>query len=773
MQRGLWTVPRDDVFLRYNFTGTEPLTHYTICYRLRTTPLTPIYNDGDDLRVYVNDQALAVTSSTTYEVLPEQWEHLCYLINPTTVTVYWQGEIIQGDITQVSFWDRLLLPEEIEDLARCRALGRGNVFSLDTATLELFGPIKETSLALSELCRQPPRYVVLPEGRTFSESLHKCRFFGASMAVAMSDRDNNLLFSHLQPFVDVCGNNYWKMWMGLTDEVTEGVWVNVNTEEPVNYVAIEAGDPDGGIFDNCMAMKPNGFWGGELCRMKKCGSCTLLPSTFLYLRGLCFDDGYQTRFRLDGYIDSRPFFRGFYDQSVMWSGESETWFIINTENNQSLAWTRLEDTQEYPLGQHEWIFNSTVCDNNPGDAVNISLSICNSGQFMCLNGECISHHLRCNLRHDCADGSDEDNCGVVMVNSAYRWYLPPSGPNRSALVVIPSITLTRFTNIDDVNMVISLEFYLTLQWRDDRLTFKHLRADKETVLYKEDVKKIWKPEYLIMNLDSGQVKLLSTAMSITTAKNASNPYYNDVDTDLVYPGEANVIALTEHYIASFSCGFDLYAYPFDTQACSLDLELLSIYDKYVQFKVDEGTVSYNGPGFLSRYAIRNLQFGEASRERQLYVVFELRRRKGMTVLSTFVPSVLLLLVSWATLFVKLDALNVRAIMSLTTLLVLYTLFSNLSSSLPTTATIKLIDIWFFFIIFLLFFNIIVHIFVNIENNWIHMNQDVVLKVTPKEAFNESTFPNSVRLFVWYRKCILPVLILVFNIIFWILVLTYT
>lgn len=48
-------------------------------------------------------------------------------------------------------------------------------------------------------------------------------------------------------------------------------------------------------------------------------------------------------------------------------------------------------------------------------------------------------------------------------------------------------------------------------------------------------------------------------------------------------------------------------------------------------------------------------------------------------------------------------------MSLTTLLVLYTLFNQVSQALPDTAYIKMVDVWFFFCIFLIFFLIVVHI----------------------------------------------------------------
>lgn len=55
-------------------------------------------------------------------------------------------------------------------------------------------------------------------------------------------------------------------------------------------------------------------------------------------------------------------------------------------------------------------------------------------------------------------------------------------------------------------------------------------------------------------------------------------------------------------------------------------------------------------------------------------------------------------------------------MSVTTLLVLYTLFSQTSDSLPPTAYIKMIDVWFFACILLLFAVIVTHVYVeHLEN----------------------------------------------------------
>ncbi|XP_037779228.1 gamma-aminobutyric acid receptor subunit beta-1-like [Penaeus monodon] len=226
--------------------------------------------------------------------------------------------------------------------------------------------------------------------------------------------------------------------------------------------------------------------------------------------------------------------------------------------------------------------------------------------------------------------------------------------------------------------------------------------------------------------------------------------------------------MTRRYSAKASCHFDLYAYPFDVQRCGVRIRLPPEYEDSVHFSLAQGTVNYTGPRELATFNVDRVRFASTSDEYQLTAEFALRRRQGVVLLSTFLPSALLLVVSWATLFIKLEALNVRAVMALTTLLVLYTLFANMSRSLPTAASIKLIDIWFFFIIFLLFANIMIHIFIDHESlAQVRVNKIVVK--TSSEAPPPATTSlqqKALRFLAVYRLLVLPVAVILFNAAFW-------
>ena len=40
---------------------------------------------------------------------------------------------------------------------------------------------------------------------------------------------------------------------------------------------------------------------------------------------------------------------------------------------------------------------------------------CTSVQFTCANGQCVPVSARCNNVRECTDGSDEQNCGMILI----------------------------------------------------------------------------------------------------------------------------------------------------------------------------------------------------------------------------------------------------------------------------------------------------------------------------------------------------------------------
>lgn len=319
----------------------------------------------------------------------------------------------------------------------------------------------------------------------------------------------------------------WKLWLGISDEADDGVWVDIQDKHPLTYENFKPPFPNGGTLYGCGMMTDDGTWADSNCNAKRCGACQVTRSSILYLRGLCFESEHRTHFRWYGYEGGRPLFRGFYNYIIMWDEDKEFWLLRHADTNETLAW--LDSTEGYPLGRHRWSSNGSLCEESFTNSINLSLSLCTEKQYECASGHCIGNHLRCNLFHDCEDGSDEEKCGIVVVRAGYQQHLPPRGLHNSLLKIATEITLSRISNVDGINMVINLEFLLMLIWRDDRVSFRHLDESAKTLIPKKDSKQLWRPHFQAMNLLAGEIKLLDESFAVGPANNATLPNFNAVE----------------------------------------------------------------------------------------------------------------------------------------------------------------------------------------------------------------------------------------------------
>ena len=78
-------------------------------------------------------------------------------------------------------------------------------------------------------------------------------------------------------------------------------------------------------------------------------------------------------------------------------------------------------------------------------------------------------------------------------------------------------------------------------------------------------------------------------------------------------------------------------------------------------------------------------------------------------INTFIPTILLWLLSYSTFFIKLEDFNVRFIGTVTALLVMTSLLGSINMTLPRTSYFKYIDLWFLWYIANIFSIIICHI----------------------------------------------------------------
>jgi len=101
-----------------------------------------------------------------------------------------------------------------------------------------------------------------------------------------------------------------------------------------------------------------------------------------------------------------------------------------------------------------------------------------------------------------------------------------------------------------------------------------------------------------------------------------------------------------------------------------------------------------------------------------------------------------------TLYFNRRDLDLAIGLSLTIMLVMYTMYQSISQSLPKTAYLKFIDIWLMFCLLVPFFVFVVQVFLKLE---FHSRNGVI----PNEAGNQERMRKKKENFVKFIYVILP------------------
>ncbi|KAG7160120.1 Ligand-gated ion channel 50-like [Homarus americanus] len=216
--------------------------------------------------------------------------------------------------------------------------------------------------------------------------------------------------------------------------------------------------------------------------------------------------------------------------------------------------------------------------------------------------------------------------------------------------------------------------------------------------------------------------------------------------DEVYEGRSNPLRLSQKVNAPFSCSMNLRNFPFDTQQCHLLLRLTSA-------RLD----------FLIWQDLNVTYLGEIT----------LYRRFWFYLTSTYLPTIMLMVISYASLYCKRENTDLRVMMSLTTLLVLYALYQQISDGLPRTSYTKAIDVWCFFAITFIFTMVIFHVLVDLTGKisyGLRRRRHVSIPKEVSWSVDEPKPKKGSRSMVAAR-IIYAIIVFIFLVIYWTVVIT--
>lgn len=196
------------------------------------------------------------------------------------------------------------------------------------------------------------------------------------------------------------------------------------------------------------------------------------------------------------------------------------------------------------------------------------------------------------------------------------------------------------------------------------------------------VQRIWKPEVFFAN-----------------AKHAEFQYVT-VPNVLVRVNPNGKILYMLRLKLRFACMMDLYRFPMDSQVCSIELASFSKTTEELHLEWSESNPIILFEGLkLPQFEIQNINtsicmekfhIGEYS---CLKADFHLQRSLGFHMVQSYLPTVLIVVISWVSFWLDVESIPARTTLGVTTLLTISSKGSGIQSNLPPVSYVKAIDVW--------------------------------------------------------------------------------
>jgi len=670
-----------------------------------------------------------------------------------------------GRLTDLNVWSRILDSLEIRKLYMCEVLvGGPDIVDWKSGQLvpgrnivvsaEVTHPCHEHAEDESKLMIYDVKLSMEPA----RSALRICYALGGSMDSPKSLKDLETIKENCESCV---------VWVPIFNEY-EG-WIGSENHIP-EYLPWGKGEPTGGNSDKCAILGTDDLaYFAVTCKWNVQFYCKIKNFQIFRLKGMCVEkEGNIDRkyvMKPKNIKDKRPTWRGFSANSIQWNENKTRWEINETENNETIASLRKKD---FPVGEGIWdIESDNICLEKPkNDKLKLMLSNCGQYEFSCSDGTCIPIEKKCDFVPNCWDKGDEMNCQLVN-NEDMEGYdsnipdidLDETG-NILKKIIKVSTTIKEVGRIEEVKSRFSATFILELEWTDARFTWYDLNQDENLNIPSKELKKnIWFPKILITNSEDNTVVQNDADSKLCVRRNGSLRMSSEENLreSALFHGKENSIVYSRQFTEDFKCVFDLSFFPFDTQSCSISFNVgnkerhfIDLIGKNVDFIGNQKLSTFD----LIRF---ELEDKDITKDIDVKVNIILKRQISQHLLSIYLPSLFIMVIAQATLFFSKEHFKTSIPVSITAMLVMYTLNNSIASKLPQTSTIKFIDIWIIYGLFLHFLIIILLVLIEHlpgANNLVFLENSKTTE-TQREEFRAKDATRA------FAQKILPVLEIIF------------
>ena len=162
----------------------------------------------------------------------------------------------------------------------------------------------------------------------------------------------------------------------------------------------------------------------------------------------------------------------------------------------------------------------------------------------------------------------------------------------------------------------------------------------------------------------------------------------------VYDGAENSIVDNNYYNGAFTCPYDgIKTFPFGHLTCSFHIQFYGSDSKATVFDLDKN-VFFIGKNTVNQYNILGVSGSISESKEEIEVTFKLSSDFQSVLLVTYLPTILMNIINQAVVYVS--EYDIIITVNITCMMVLTSVYLSVSSSLPSTANIKPVELWLLF-----------------------------------------------------------------------------
>ncbi|KAK0159108.1 hypothetical protein PV328_010033 [Microctonus aethiopoides] len=218
-------------------------------------------------------------------------------------------------------------------------------------------------------------------------------------------------------------------------------------------------------------------------------------------------------------------------------------------------------------------------------------------------------------------------------------------------------------------------------------------GDDYVTLPPEFFHNIWQPDPYFLNAKVSEIATLTQKFSsVTLFRNKTVTY------------SARMHAIV-------ACQMEFQLYPMDIQICPIYIESYLSDRNFiaVSYNIKKLRLRWGDSGLTVNPELKLLQYNFGKPElleeintymlekhgnfSRLVVYFRFERQIGHHLIQTFAPSTLVVMLSWFSFWLGLDAIPGRVTLLVTSMLTLVTMFTGLKTDIPPVAYVKALDLW--------------------------------------------------------------------------------